>query len=152
MSRVLRVTTSGVTTSMGKGSVNERHLRDCYENAGYRVYRPATVRFGENDMWGLFDLACLTPEHWRPVDCGIHLVQCKTNRARGITEWFENARVFNSVPGVTVAYAVRHDRKGWRVAFPDGTTATGYSWLYDGRQSDDCIGEGLTNYLRGNQE
>lgn len=139
---------------MGKGSVNERHLRDCYENAGYRVYRPATVRFGENDMWGLFDLACLRPgkldaQANYEVEPRLVLVQCKTNRASGIKEWYRHAEVFTDVPGVTVAYDVRVDREGWRHSEYNRDAKNGYTWLYDGRDTDHCIGDGLTQYLKG---
>lgn len=136
---------------MGKGSKNERHLRDIYQNAGYWTYRPMNVQYGDNDMWNLFDLAALSPEHsdsvgtWRHIE----LVQCKTNRAAGIRQWFRDVQPFTDVHGLTVRFAVRHDREGWRLA---GPTQNGYEWLYDGRDNGECIGDGLTAYLRGNND
>lgn len=134
---------------MGKGATNERHLRDIYQNAGYWTYRPMNVQYGDNDMWNLFDLAALHYGDWwddgdqRPW---LELVQCKTNRAQGIKQWMQDVRPFEAVSGVQVRFAVRHDREGWRLA---GPTEGGYTWLYDGRESGECIGDGLTNYLRG---
>lgn len=129
---------------MGKGSDNERRLCKAYQRAYWWTYSPANVRYGDNDLFNLFDMVAFCPR-----TLTLDLVQCKTNRASGINDWFHDASPFSRTVTVNTRYAVRHDSLGWRLA---GPTESGYSWLYDGRSSDAKIGEGLTDYLRGETE
>jgi len=48
---------------MSKGARRERQAVDLYQRAGMGTYRPATVKFGENDVFGLFDLLAFSPRH-----------------------------------------------------------------------------------------
>jgi len=107
---VLRISTrSREVTAMGKGSRREREFVELCHDAGLpEVYRPATVRFGENDMYGLFDVQMLSQS---AVTVG---VQVKSNGARGINDWQEQTQVFREAGWVTV-YACPYDNQGWRV-------------------------------------
>lgn len=124
-----------------KGTTNERKLREAYQRAGFWLYSPNNSMYGDNDLFNLFDMVAFCPR------TGVmHYTQCKTNRVERINAWFHDASPLE-VPGVRcVRYAVRHDQTGWRLA---GPTQNGYEWLYDGRDTEHCIGEGLTQYLKG---
>lgn len=145
---------------MGKGARNEREAVDVYEAADRWVYRPETTQFGENDLWGLFDLAAFRPVSPSTAAAAIELVQVKSNRPRGITEWFDDAHPFTRVSGVKVHYAVRHDGQGghdptpaaWRLAVPSRDVANGYEWIVDERGEVDEPGQLLEQYLRVQHE
>lgn len=122
---------------MTKGQRNERKAAECYQAAGYETYRPETSKWDENDVFGLYDMLAFKPGELR-------MIQVKTNRAAGVRSWMPTARAFESVSGVCVDFAVRHDREGWRLMQP---TSDGYETVYDGRDSDANMGEGLSAFL-----
>jgi len=94
---------------MSKGSDRERQYVELCNRAGMGTYRPATVRYGENDMMGLFDVLAFSPSH-----SAIHAVQVKSNQARGIKAWSRHTRLFRRL-GLRTFYAVPVDREGWRL-------------------------------------
>jgi hypothetical protein len=124
---------------MGKGTRREQQACEIYEEAGYETYRPATVQFGENDVFGLFDLIAVHPNR-KP-----HYTQVKSNRASGIIEWMQEARDLLPREHAEIRFLVCHDRQGWRMARP---TPEGYEWLYDGRDSGASMGDPLAEVLR----
>jgi len=94
---------------MSKGSRREREFVELCQQAGLpEVYRPATVQYGENDMYGLFDVQAVTQRLTTLA------VQVKSNGARGITKWQEQTQVFREAGWVTL-YACPYDNQGWRV-------------------------------------
>jgi hypothetical protein len=93
---------------MGKGSNNERAAHELLQRAGYAPYRPATVRFGENDVWGMFDVLAVSPDD-RPE----RLVQVKSNRVSP-TAYFRKAWLW-ATETRTVELWTKYDREGWRV-------------------------------------
>jgi len=124
---------------MSKGTRREREAQQLYEAAGYWAYRPATVQYGENDVWGLFDI--LSFGHGE-----LRMIQVKSNGARGIREWSEAARPFqNQLHNVRVEYAVPYDGEGWRLI---GIDEDGHHTLYDERDEDCAMGNGLIEYLK----
>lgn len=133
---------------MSKGTRRERQAVDLLKRAGYATYRPATVQFGENDPWGLFDVLAFAP-HLPP-----RFVQVKSNGARGRRSWFRHARLF-AAHGIETEMWVMHDREGWRV-IRDDTAGTGTCTAYDERKdsrvsqspADLDIGEGLVAWLQ----
>jgi len=94
---------------MSKGSRRERELVELLQKAGMATYRPATVRFGENDMFGLFDVLALSPNH-----SNVYAIQVKSNRATGIREWTRHTQLFRNIGWITL-YAVPVDNQGWRI-------------------------------------
>lgn len=125
---------------MPKGTRREREAREIYERAGYWVYSPQNPKYGDNDLWNLFDLAA-----FRVTDGQLRFVQVKSNGARGITKWCNKARHFQTA-GVEADFVVPYDRQGWRLIQP---TADGYhTTLYDERNKGGNMGEGLEEYLR----
>lgn len=127
---------------MGKGNERERQCVSIYQRAGYATYRPATVQFGENDVWGLYDVLAISP-----ADPHVHLVQVKSNRAVGIRKWSRHTSLWRS-HGFRTLYAVPYDYAGWRLI---EATDDGHRTLYDGRESEAAMGDGLTEYLRGDE-
>ena len=123
---------------MSKGTKRERECHGLYEQAGFKPYRPATVRFGENDMWGLFDVLAV-----RESDESVHAVQVKSNAARGITKWCKETSLWRSLGWETI-YAVPVDREGWRLL---QCTSDGHETLVDERDSDCNMGEDVVEYL-----
>lgn len=121
--------------SKAKGTRRERQAVDVLGRAGYATYRPATVAYGENDPFGLFDVLAFAP-HLPP-----RFVQVKSNQARGRRSWFGHARLFRE-HGIETEMWVAHDREGWRVLGPDGVR-------YDGRDADGSFGDTLVAWLRG---
>ena len=135
---------------MGKGSDRELDARKLYERAGYWVYTPENSRYGDNDLWNLFDLAC-----FRVLDHSLRFVQVKSNGARGITKWVQRAAHFAEMDAVTVEYAVPYDREGWRIVQPDAD-GDGYTTVYDERDDPAVdsnypdkknMGDGLVEWL-----
>lgn len=126
---------------MSKGTRNERYAREAYESAGCWTYSPHNSKYGDNDLWNLFDIASLTIGVEQPH---IYLTQVKTNVASGVRQWFNDTRPFQRNPGVTVHFAVRIDNEGWKLAEAVGD---GYEWVLDERDMSVNIGEGLSNWL-----
>lgn len=91
----------------GKGSRREQQAVSIYQSAGMGTYRPATVRFGENDMMGLFDFLAFSPSH-----TSIHAVQVKSNAATGLQAWVRHTQLFRRL-GFRTFYLVPKDGEGW---------------------------------------
>lgn len=138
---------------MSKGTRREREAAELYKRAGFAVYRPATVQFGENDVFGLFDLLAVSPSHE-----SVRAVQVKSNRAAGVRAWMRHTALWRRLGWVT-EYLVPHDKEGWQLIHPNGDTG---SWrtAFDERSIDDlgphrdtdlCIGDGLAAYLRSGE-
>jgi Holliday junction resolvase len=123
---------------MGKGSDRERQYVDLCNRAGMGTYRPATVRFGENDVMGLFDVLAFSPAH-----SAIHAVQVKSNRASGIRAWAGHTALFRQL-GMRTFYAVPYDREGWRLieCRDDGRHA-----VVDERELSCNMGERVVEWL-----
>lgn len=127
---------------MGKGARRERECAELFQRAGFATYRPATVRFGENDVWGLFDVLAIAP-HGR-----LWAVQVKSNSARGIQAWGRHTRLWRR-HGFVTAYAIPHDGEGWRLV---ECTDNGTRDLVDERDADCNMGEGIVAYLSPDAE
>ena len=123
---------------MSKGTRREREAVALYHDAGMATYRPATVQYGENDVFGLFDILAFSPNH----DC-MHAIQVKSNGARGIRKWTAHTALFRSL-GMRTFYLVPYDREGWRLI---EATSDGTETIVDERESDGKIGDDLTAYL-----
>lgn len=123
-----------------KGNRRERQAAELYERAGYETYRPQESKYGETDIYGLFDILAVG---WAPEPT--HLVQVKANRAAGIEDWSE-AALAHAAEGVRVRMLVCHDREGWRVLDP---VPGGYQVVCDEREQDCAMGEGLAAFLAG---
>lgn len=132
---------------MSKGSQRERQAASLYQRAGYATYRPATVRFGENDIFGLFDLLAVSPS-----DSRVRAVQVKSNGARGIRSWMRHTALWRRLGWVT-EYAVPVDGEGWKLMQSHEDT---YRTVYDERKDEDVgahrdtplnLVEGLVRYL-----
>lgn len=125
---------------MSKGSKRERECCDLFKRAGMAVYRPATVRYGENDMFGLFDLLAVSPVH-----DDVYAVQVKSNRASGIRDWRRHTGLFRAL-GWRTFYAVPVDREGWRlIECTDGGKET----RVDERDMNVNMGNAVADYLSG---
>ena len=123
---------------MSKGTRREREWHAILKRAGHIPYRPATVQYGENDVWGLFDVVSVEPFHYEL--CGW---QVKSNGARGIETWTRDVKPIENA--VRALWAVPYDNEGWRVLEAiNGMHTT----LYDERQRDCRMGEGVTEWLR----
>lgn len=125
---------------MSKGARRERQAREIYEQAGYWVYSPQNVTYGDNDLWNLFDLACFHAPAGE-----FRFVQVKSNGARGIRKWSTVAKHFqDSSECVQADFVIPYDNEGWRLVRPsDGSHTT----VYDERESDCPMGEGLTRFI-----
>lgn len=127
---------------MGKGSRREREYVDLCKRAGMATYRPATVQYGENDPFGLFDVFALSPSH-----SAVHAVQVKSNRASGIEAWQRHTALFRKL-GMRTFYAVPVDNQGWRVIeCKDDVRRT----VVDERDSTGVIGDGVVEWLKSLQ-
>lgn len=124
--------------STSKGTRRERQAVDLLGEAGYATYRPATVTYGENDPFGLFDVLAFAP------DLPPRFVQVKSNQARGRRSWFRHARLF-AAHGVLTEMWVCHDREGWRVIRGD---CDGTECVYDGRDDGGSMGDTLVQWMK----
>lgn len=129
---------------MSKGTRRERECVEAYQKAGWATYRPATVQYGENDMFGLFDIMAVSPDH-----CNPHAVQVKSNRAVGIRKWARHTALFRRL-GFRTFYAVPYDNEGWRmIECVDTGPERSATWdVLDERELSCNFGEGLTEYLK----
>lgn len=93
---------------MSKGTRREREAVSLYQESGMGTYRPATVQYGENDVFGLFDVLAFSPRHE-----SMHACQVKSNGAAGITAWARETALFRAL-GFRTFYAVPYDNAGWR--------------------------------------
>lgn len=138
-----------------KGKRRESEASKIYEQAGYETYRPQESKWGETDMFGLFDMIAVpgTDDNNKRVlreNAPVRFVQVKSNRASGIEAWC--TEVAERFRGPCVAdFVVCHDREGWRLLSPtlkrneDGTVA--HETLIDERELDCEMGSVLVNYL-----
>lgn len=123
---------------MTKGTRRERQCVQIYEDAGFRAYSPSNVQYGENDILGLFDVVAVRP------DRAPYFVQVKSNRASGINAWRVECLDVMPYRHSHCCYAVPHDGEGWRLI---GIDDNGHTTLFDGRDSDTNMGDGLTEFL-----
>ncbi|WLW38183.1 hypothetical protein [Halorubrum spindle-shaped virus-BLv25] len=124
---------------MSKGSRRERELVELLKKAGMATYRPATVRFGENDMFGLFDVLALSPSHSE-----VYAIQVKSNRAVGIMAWTGHTRLFREL-GFRTLYAVPVDNQGWRII---DCTDNGNTDIIDERDKSCKMGKAVVDHFR----
>lgn len=133
---------------MSKGDDRERQAVELWQRAGYATYRPATVRFGENDIFGLFDLLAVSPSQNH-----VHGVQVKSNRATGINSWRRHTALWRAL-GWRTFYAVPIDHEGWRLieCGSPGPLDRGpeHTTVVDEREMDCNMGEGIVEYLTRN--
>jgi len=123
---------------MTKGRDTESAAVDLYETAGYETYLPPKAKYREQDVFGWFDI--LAFGHGRLTG-----VQVKTNRARGVTEFFEQATVYEEhLEDFAVAFLVLHEEEGWKLYRTD---EGGYHVAFDGREIDETPGECLPEVL-----
>lgn len=127
---------------MSKGSRREREAVSLWKRAGFATYRPATVQYGENDVFGLFDVLAVSPRHG-----SVHAVQVKSNRATGINAWARHTALWRRL-GWRTFYAVPVDNQGWRVleaeTLDDGH---GAGCIIDERGRDGKIGSHVVAWL-----
>ncbi len=125
--------------SGNKGDRRERQAVDLFKQAGFAPYRPATVRFGENDLWGLFDVVAVSPEYER-----VKAVQVKSNTAVGIRAWCRHTWLWRRL-GFDTEYWVPVDNEGWRII---EASDCGHETVVDERDEDCSMGESVVEYLR----
>lgn len=129
---------------MSKGTRRERECVELYQRAGMATYRPATVQYGENDIFGLFDLLAVSPrsEH-------VHAVQVKSNRALGIEAWTRHTALWRRL-GWRTFYAVPIDNEGWRLIECRGVglCRSDNKTRVDERELDCDMGDGVVEWLR----
>lgn len=123
---------------MSKGKRREREAAELYEQAGYETYRPQESKWGETDIFGLFDVLAIKPGE------DSLFAQVKSNRVRGIREWFRDVEDVLGPGPARVHYLVAHDGEGWRLAQRSGD---GYEWFVDERDRDVTMGAGVVEYL-----
>ena len=130
--------------STAKGTRREQEACEYMQRAGYATYRPATVQFGENDIFGLFDVLAVAP------DLPLRAVQVKSNRAVGRRSWFDHTQLWRAHGFVTELW-VCHDHEGWRVIRCDTDPADGgvrHRVVYDGRDSNASMGDTLVQWIK----
>lgn len=130
---------------MSKGTRRERECAEIYQRAGFATYRPATVQYGENDVFGLFDLLAVSP------DCdAVHGVQVKSGRPDGLSDWRRHTALWRRL-GWRTYYAVPRDNQGWQLydAGQDPRDARRPARLVmDETQSNQNVGKAMTEFLR----
>ena len=128
---------------MSKGDRREREAVELLKRAGYATYRPATVRFGENDVWGLFDVLAIAPD--KPM----RAVQVKSNRAVGIRSWARHTALWRA-HGYVTEYWVPVDNRGWRIIECHKDPMDGgptHRTVVDERDETGVFGDSVVEYL-----
>ena len=106
---------------MGKGKRREREASELYERAGYDTFRPQESKYGETDIFGLFDILAIRPDGAGPT----RLVQVKANQPESISGWAADALAYSGTHRV-VEMLVAYDGHGgphpkptrWRLIQP----------------------------------
>jgi len=125
---------------MSKGSRREREFVDLCHTARLATYRPATVQYGENDMFGLVDVLAFSPSHRK-----LMAFQVKSNGARGIEAWTRHTSLLRRL-GMRTFYACPYDNEGWRVIEVDSTR---HEDVVDERDvAEWSMGEGVVEWLK----
>lgn len=126
--------------SKKKGDRREREAREILESAGYTVETPNATPYHQNqvDFFGLFDFMAFKDGE-QPL-----FGQVKSNGFRGIRSFPEECKD-KDVPfeSVNVEYWTCYDKEGWRIAT---ITPEGHEEVYDERDEDGNMGEGVTQY------
>ena len=139
---------------MSKGKRNERRAAELYEQAGFRTFRPQESKFGETDMFGLFDIMAIPPAN---SHCPVHLIQVKTNRASGIESWLEDADPFHCIGTTQPVFLVAYDGQGGHNPIPQrwrlirhGVSDAGpkEEWVDERDEDVRGDGEGVVRYLQ----
>lgn len=127
---------------MSKGKRNEREAAELYEEAGYLTFRPQESKWGETDIFGLFDILAVG-EH------NIRFVQVKSNAARGIMDWLEELADLPHPDNTYAEYLVKYDNMGWRLVAPfDNDGELDHRTFVDERDLDVSMGDGIVEYLK----
>lgn len=143
---------TGTMSKRRKGKRNERDAQKLYQEAGYETFSPQESKYGETDIFGLFDILAIHPEEGGPV----RLVQVKSNQPGSMSGWGADAIQY-AVTGVTVELLTAYDGHGgpnptpkrWRLVMPI-THGEGLELLdrVDERAEDTPgDGQGIIEYL-----
>ena len=122
-----------------KGNRRERQAEQMYQRAGYKTEICRGLRWGRTDWFGLFDVMAIKEGH------KVRFAQVKSNQVSDVNGWIAKARRFCDPKHVALDYLVCHDYKGWRFI---QESADGYETVFDERNEDCDMGEGLTEFLR----
>lgn len=123
---------------MTKGKRRERQAADLFEEAGYETFRPQESKWGETDMFGLYDLLAIGPNLW--------LVQVKSNRAEGVRDWMLKAQEHQFTSrDIRVGFLICYDNQGWRLLRPAWEQR--YRTDVDERESSCQMGDRIIEYL-----
>ena len=88
-----------------KGNRAELEYKKKCEAQGYKVYKPPRTKYGDNDLFNLFDMLAINKEE-------VLLIQVKCNQARDARR---KIRSFTEHPAcVKKILAIKIDRKGWK--------------------------------------
>ena len=102
-----------MVNTVNKGRRNEKRCRDELKDAGYMTYSPPRSKFGEQDIFGLFDVLAVYPHRQGIPPWGSPLlIQVKSNKCpaavrRAIKEW-DCGEQFRKMIWIW------EDYKGWR--------------------------------------
>ncbi len=125
--------------SKQKGNRRERQARELYERAGYECQAFRGTAYRETDGFGLYDFVAVRD------DSRVAFVQVKSNSTEGaLGEFFQRSTAALPREHAVSQFLVCHDYQGWRLAEP---AEHGYEWVYDGRDADGAMGEGLVEVL-----
>jgi len=115
-----------------KGRETEKEAVELYERAGYETYLPPDAKYREQDVFGWFDI--LAFGHGVLIGS-----QVKTNRARGIGEYFDQTAVYDEHDAIKPEYLVKYEGEGWKLYRPgegsNGLRTGNYCVGFDGRET-----------------
>lgn len=134
-----------------KGDRNERRAKEIWEEVYGEdaVERAPGGTWTRSDFFDLFDLLV-----WGGSAPGMHLIQVRSEGARGIEDFAEACQPFLRYPDAFSPHmAVSYKREGWRLV---GVVDGGYETFYDERKDPDVgvnqhtplsLGDGLKRWL-----
>ena len=133
--------------SVSKGYRREKQAKDLLEETGFKVYRKPNTKYGDNDIYNLFDIVALDKKlnSW--------YIQVKSNSTAGALKNIKKSLnypdeyKFNSYFQVWVC----KDREGWMVYhLSDIFKEDEWDFIkvVDERFKDECMGEGVLEYLK----
>ena len=103
-----------MSSASRKGYRSQAEAAEEYKKRGWTVFVPQKSKYGAQDIFGMFDLAAISPD-----GSEIHFVQVKSNSTRGFLKKLKKWREKHVVKKVEWRLMVRLDarkfKRRWKV-------------------------------------
>ena len=128
--------------SVSKGYRREKQAKDLLEETGFKVYRKPNTKYGDNDIYNLFDIVALDKKlnSW--------YIQVKSNTTAGALKNIKKSLNYPSDYKLNSYFQVWvcKDYKGWRIYYLSNEWE--FIRIVDEPAEDVHTGENVLKYLK----